>query len=265
MVINELLLLLFTGAIAGIIAGLLGIGGGIIIVPALVFVYKLQSVDQNIMMHSAIGTSLATIVFTSISSIRAHQSHKAILWPVFKQLTPGILLGAFLGSFIADALPSNTLKMMFAPFMILIAIQMALGKQPKPHRQLPGKLGMFTAGSIVGAISSLFGIGGGSLNVPFMTWCNVTIQKAVATSAAVGLPIAIAGSIGFIWSGWGVPNRPEWSLGYINIIAMFSIVVMSALTAPLGAKLAHTLPSKQLKRAFAVVLVVLAIKLFWND
>lgn len=265
MVINELLLLLFTGAIAGILAGLLGIGGGIIIVPALVFVYKLQGVDQNIMMHSAIGTSLATIVFTSISSIRAHQSHDAILWPVFKQLTPGILLGAFLGSFIADALPSNTLKMMFAPFMILIAIQMALGKQPKPHRQLPGKLGMFTAGSIVGAISSLFGIGGGSLNVPFMTWCNVTIQKAVATSAAVGLPIAIAGSIGFIWSGWGVPNRPEWSLGYINIIAMFSIVVMSALTAPLGAKLAHTLPSKQLKRAFAVVLVVLAIKLFWND
>ncbi len=264
MVINELLLLLFTGAVAGILAGLLGIGGGIIIVPALVFVYKLQGVDQNIMMHSAIGTSLATIVFTSISSIRAHQSHKAILWPVFKQLTPGILLGAFIGAFMADALPSDTLKMMFAPFLIIIAIQMALGKQPKAYRQLPGNIGMFTSGSIVGAISSLFGIGGGSLNVPFMTWCNVSIQKAVATSAAVGLPIAIAGSIGFIWSGWGVPNRPEWSLGYINIIAMLSIVIMSALTAPLGAKLAHTLPSTQLKRAFAVVLVIIAIKLFWN-
>lgn len=261
---TELILLLATGAIAGVLAGLLGIGGGVVIVPALVIVYQVHQVDSAVMMHSAIGTSLATIVITSLSSIRAHQSHGAILWSVFWQLTPGILIGALLGAAVADALPSNTLKFLFAPFLIAIAIQLALGKPPKAHRQLPGKVGMFSVANLVGLISSLFGIGGGSLNVPFMTWCNVSVRKAVATSAAVGLPIALAGSLGFIITGWGVAARPEWSFGYINIPAMLSIVIMSTLTAPYGAKLAHTLPTKTLKRVFAVLLVILAIKLFLN-
>lgn len=258
---NELPLLLLTGAFAGVLAGLLGIGGGVIIVPVLVFIFQYQGMDPAIIMHSAIGTSLATIAVTSISSIRAHQAHGAIIWPVFKQLTPGILIGALLGAAVADALPSDTLKILFAPFMIAVAIQLALGKSPKPHRQLPGKQGMFATAGIIGTISALFGIGGGSLNVPFMTWCNVSVHKAVATSAAVGFPIAVAGTLGFVVSGWSVEARPDWSFGYINIPATLGIVIASAFTAPYGAKFAHRIPAQTLKRVFAVLLIILAIKL----
>jgi uncharacterized membrane protein YfcA len=186
----DLLLLLITGAFAGILAGLLGVGGGVVIVPVLVFIFQYQGVDPTIIMHTAIGTSLATIVFTSISSIRAHHAHGAILWPIFWKMTPGILLGALIGAAIADALPSDTLKLIFSPFLMAVAVQMALNKQPKPHRKLPERAGLLSASTAIGAISSLLGIGGGSLNVPFMALCNIEVRKAVATSAAIGLPIA---------------------------------------------------------------------------
>lgn len=261
---SDLPLLLLTGAIAGLLAGLLGIGGGVVIVPVLVFVFQYQGVDPSIIMHSAIGTSLATIVFTSISSIRAHHAHGAILWPVFWQMTPGILLGALIGAAVADALPSDTLKLIFSPFLIAVAIQLALNKQPKAHRKLPAKPGMFLASTIVGSMSSLLGIGGGSLNVPFMAWCNVAVRKAVATSAAIGLPIAIAGTLGFIVSGWNSNGMPDWSLGYINGTAALSIVAASAFVAPYGARLAHRIPIVLLKRVFAVLLVFVAIKLLVN-
>jgi len=258
---NEILLLLITGAFAGTLAGLLGIGGGVIIVPVLVFVFQYQGIDPAIIMHLAIGTSLATIAVTSISSIYAHQAHRAILWPVFKKMVPGILIGAFLGAAIADTLPSQTLKLLFAPFLIAVAIQLGFGKPPKPHRQLPEKAGIFAISGLNGLISALFGIGGGALNVPFMTWCNIPVRQAVATSAAVGFPIAIAGTIGFVISGWGVENRPDWSIGFVNIPANLSIVTTSALMAPYGAKLAHTIPDKLLKKIFGILLIILAIKL----
>jgi hypothetical protein len=253
--------LIVTGGIAGVLAGLLGIGGGVIIVPVLVFVFQYQGVDAEIIMHVAIGTSLATIAFTSISSIRTHQAHGAILWPVFKRLTPGIIIGALIGAAVADALPSDVLRLLFAPFMLLVAYQMAFGRPPKPHRKLPGKSGLFAAGGIVGLISSVLGIGGGALNVPFMSWCNIPVRNAVATSAAVGFPIAVAGSLGFIYSGWDVETLPDWSVGYINLPALLGIVVASALAAPYGARLAHRISDKLLKRVFAILLTVLAIKL----
>ncbi len=258
---GDFLLLLVTGAFAGILAGLLGIGGGVVIVPVLVFIFQYQGIDPSIIMHTAIGTSLATIIFTSISSIRAHQAHGAILWPTFRKMTPGIILGALIGAAVADSLPSDTLKLVFSPFLMVVAVQLALNKQPKPHRKLPERVGLLSASTTIGALSSLLGIGGGSLNVPFMSWCNIEVRKAVATSAAIGLPIAIAGTLGFIVSGWKSELMPDWSIGYINLSAALSIVAASALTAPYGAKLAHKIPVVLLKRIFAVLLFFVAIKL----
>ena len=257
---TDLIILLITGGIAGILAGLLGIGGGILIVPVLVFIFRYQGVDPSIIMHMAIGTSLATIVVTSLSSIREHQAHGAIIWSIVKLIAPSIVIGALLGAIVADALPSDTLRLIFAPFMLLVAFQMAFGRPPKPHRQLPEKPGMFLTGGVVGSLSSILGIGGGSLSVPFMTFCNVSVRKAVATSAAIGFPIALAGTIGFIVSGWNAEYLPKWSLGYVDLKAALSIVIASALTAPLGAKLTHIMPVSLLKKVFAVLLVIVAIK-----
>jgi len=258
---NDIILLLVTGSVAGLFAGLLGIGGGVVIVPVLILVFEYQGLDSSIIMQSAIGTSLATIVFTSISSTRVHQAHGAIIWDVFWKMTPGIILGAGIGALVADALPSDILKMIFAPFLLLIAIQFALNKQPKAHRSLPKNKGLISVGIVVGTISSLFGIGGGALNVPFLAWCNVSIRKAVATSAAIGLPIAVTGTLGFIISGWKSELMPDWSIGYINLIAAFSIISVSAIAAPYGAKLAHRIPVVLIKRIFAALLVIVVIKL----
>lgn len=257
---TDLIILLITGGIAGILAGLLGIGGGILIVPVLVFIFRYQGVDSEIIMHTAIGTSLATIVVTSLSSIREHQAHGAIIWSIVRLIAPSIIIGALIGAVVADALPSDTLRLIFVPFMLLVAFQMGFGAPPKPYRQLPEKTGMFVAGGVIGSLSSILGIGGGSLSVPFMTFCNISVRNAVATSAAIGFPIALAGVIGFIVSGWNVDVLPEWSLGYINLKAALSIIIASALTAPLGAKLTHIMPVSLLKKAFALLLVIVAIK-----
>lgn len=257
---TDLFVLIVTGSFAGFMAGMLGIGGGILIVPVLVFLFRYQGVDADIIMHMAIGTSLATIVMTSISSIREHQAHDAIIWSIVKIITPSIIIGAFIGSAIAKGLSSDVLRLLFAPFMLFVAWQMGFGKPPKPQRELPKKQGLIVVGGIVGIVSSVLGIGGGALNVPFMSYCNVAVRKAVATSAAIGLPIAIAGSIGFIISGWNVAQLPEWTLGFINIKALLSIIIASVFTAPLGAKLTHIIPVDILKKAFAVFLFIGAIK-----
>jgi len=252
------------GAIAGILAGLLGIGGGIVIVPVLALVLGGQGVSPDIVMQVAIGTSLATIITTSLSSIRTHQQHQAIKWPVFRQVTPGILAGGVIGAWIAGVLAGHTLRILFAGFMLLVAIQMALSKPPPPHRQLPGRVGMVTVGAVVGTVASLMGVGGGSMNVPFMTWCNVDVRHAVATSAAIGLPIAISGALSFIVMGWNVDNLPPWSLGYVNVPAYLGVVFASTLFAPVGARLVHRLPPLVVKRIFAVFLLILAVRLFMS-
>jgi hypothetical protein len=261
---SDLLLLLASGALAGTVAGLLGIGGGVIIVPTIALVFEHQGQDPAVIMHVAIGTSLATIVMTSLSSIRAHQRRGAILWPVFRTITPGILLGGLLGAVVADLIPGETLKIVFALFILVVAAQMASGLATRPHRTLPPPAGMLAVGSVIGGISALMGVGGGSMSVPFLTWCNVGVRNAVATSAAIGLPIALAGTAGSVISGWGAPGRPELSLGYVNLPAFLGIVVASTATAPLGAWLAHRVPELLLKRIFAVLLTVISLRLLFG-
>jgi uncharacterized protein len=260
----DLLILLSMGALAGLLAGLLGIGGGLVIVPVLALVFAGQGVDGSVVMHLAIGTSLATIVTTSLSSIRAHHRRGAVEWPVFARITPGIILGGILGSSLAAALPGDILRMVFAVFLLLVAIRMAFDLAPGPHRKLPGRLGMTLAGMVIGAVSTLMGIGGGTLSVPFLTWCNVGVRRAVATSAAIGFPIAVAGTLGYIVNGLRVAGLPELNLGYLNLPALFGIALFSMLTAPLGARLAHRLPVVALKRFFAVFLILTATRMVWG-
>ena len=260
-ILSTLLFYLTLGLFAGVMAGLLGVGGGLIIVPTLAWIFHHQQVDDAIVMHLAIGTSLATIVVTSISSVRAHHRRGAVLWPIFWRLTPGIVVGAWLGAAIADALPSAVLSKVFAVFVLTVAAQMGFGAKPAPHRELPGTTGMLTAGGVIGAVSAIVGIGGGSLTVPFLTWCNIAIRQAVATSSACGLPIALAGALGFVVTGLNATGRPDWSLGYVYGPALVGITLTSMLSAPLGAKLAHTLPTDMLKKVFAVFLTLVGVKM----
>jgi len=258
----DVLFLLAMGAVAGMFAGLLGIGGGIIIVPVLAMVFTSQGVSIDVLMHVAIGTSLATIVITSISSIRAHHKHQAINWPVVRVIAIGVFIGGLIGAIIAKIIPGKDLKLIFSIFMFLIAAQMYLGNRAKAHRTLPEKTGMIFAGISIGMIASLMGVGGGSMSVPFFTWCSMNIRKAVATSSAIGFPIAVSGTIGFIVTGWSVPGRPVMSFGYVNLPAFFSIVVASVLFAPLGAWVAHRISPVILKRIFAGFLLILGIRMF---
>ncbi len=260
-VLPTLLLYLGLGAFAGVMAGLLGVGGGLIIVPVLAWIFRGQQVNEAIIMHLAIGTSLATIVVTSISSVRAHHRRGAVLWPVFWRLTPGIVVGAWLGAAVADALSSLALQKVFAVFVLLMAAQMGFGAKPAPHRDLPGTAGMLIAGAVIGAVSAIVGIGGGSLTVPFLNWCNISIRQAVATSAACGLPIALAGSVGFVVTGLNAADLPDWSLGYVYGPALLGVALVSMLSAPWGAKLAHTLPTDILKRVFAIFLALVGTKM----
>jgi len=252
------------GAIAGVIAGLLGVGGGIVVVPALVYLFALQGLPPEYIMKMALGTSLAAICFTSISSFRAHHRRGAVIWTIVATITPGILIGTFGGTWLAAALSTNFLKGFFAMFLYFVCAQMLLDLKPAPTRQLPGKAGMTGAGGVIGVVSALVGIGGGTLSVPFMSWCNVPLHKAIGTSAAIGFPIALAGTVGYIVNGLSAPGLPDYALGFIYLPAMIGIAAVSVLTAPYGAKLAHALPVKTLKRCFAVFLLLVATKMLWE-
>ncbi len=260
---NEWLAYAGLGAFAGVLAGLFGVGGGLVIVPVLAWLFLHAGINPTVIMHLAIGTSLATIVFTSLSSVAAHHRHGAVQWRAFVQLVPGIVLGAWLGAMIADSLPSTNLKIIFGVFELLVAAQMGFGLKVSPHRTLPGNLGMGLAGGVIGTVSAIVGIGGGTMTVPFLQWCNVEMRKAVATSAACGLPIAVAGALGFVVSGWNEIALPTWSSGYLYWPALGGIVIASMLFAPLGARLAHTLPAAQLKRWFALFLAFLGIRMLF--
>lgn len=252
------------GAFAGFMAGLLGVGGGAIMVPVLTSIFLAEGFARSEVVHLALGTSMAAIVFTSISSLRAHHAHGAVLWRVVAGITPGILLGTFLATFIAARVPTTALALFFAVFMSYVALQMLLNIKPKPHRELPGPFGLSTVGVGIGGVSALVAIGGGALSVPFMTWCNVKPQHAIGTSAAIGLPIALAGTAGYLLNGWGHPNLPPASLGFVHLPALAFVVAMSVATAPLGAKMAHRLPVAALKRIFAGMIMLLVTKMLWN-
>ncbi len=250
----EFLLYMLLGAGAGVLAGLFGVGGGIIIVPVLVFSFAAQGFDPQVLTHMAVGTSLATIIFTSINSALEHHRKGAVRWPIFAWMAVGILLGAGLGSLTAAAIQGPILQKIIGVFAILIALQLSLDLKPKANRTVPGKVGLTVAGGVIGWASAIFGIGGGSLTVPFLTWRSVPIQQAVATSSACGLPIALAGSVSFILVGWDAPHLPEWSLGFVYLPGLIGIALTAMFAARFGARLAHRLSPQLLKRLFALLL-----------
>lgn len=250
--------LLALGAATGLLAGLLGIGGGILMVPFLTFYFSLRGFPIEHDVHMAIATSLATILFTSISSVRAHDQRGAVRWDVVKALAPGILIGALIGALIAGRLATLWISLIFTIFVGFSALQMLLDRKPKASRELPKPSGMFAVGNGIGFISSLVGAGGGFIAVPFMVWSNVSIHSAVGTSAALGFPIAAAGTVGYILAGARVPGLPPGTLGYIYLPALVTIALASVATAPLGARAAHSLDVKPMKRIYALLLLSLA-------
>ena len=254
---------LMLGVIAGLVGGLLGLGGGILIVPALLFLFIWQGMPVDILMHLAVATSLFTIVFTSISSSYAHHKHQAVLWPQVFLLTPGIIIGAVFGAFLADYISSDILRRLFGVFEILVACQIGFSVKPSAQRSLPGRNGMLIAGGGIGTLSTILGIGGGTLTVPFLVWCHVNIRKAVATSSACGFPIALAGTLAMIFIGRDSPSLPENTIGYVYWPAAILILVTSVLFAPVGAKLAHSMPVDSLKRIFAIVLACVGLRMLF--
>ena len=253
------------GLCTGFLAGLLGIGGGMIMVPFLTYLLGQQGADPNLAIKMAIATSMATIIFTSISSVRAHHKKGAVRWDLVKGLAPGIVLGSLLGSLgIFAVIKGASLAVFFGCFVGFSATQMFLDKKPAPTRQMPGFAGQMGAGGVIGLLSGLVGAGGGFISVPFMAWCNVAIHNAVATSAALGFPIALANVAGYIVSGQHVQDLPAYSFGYLWLPALVVIAACSVLMAPIGAATAHKLPVKQLKRVFASVLYVLAAYMLYK-
>jgi len=260
----SILAFLATGAVAGLLAGLLGIGGGMIIVPALILLLPVFDVETGVLSQVAVGTSLASISVISIVSARAHHRRGAVLWPVFGRLAPGLAGGAIVGALIADVLPSLTLQRIVGIAALAVAVKMLLDVKPPAQRTLPGAAGLLGAGGAIGALSSLVGIGGGSLTVPFLSWCNVVIQRAVATSAACGMPIAWAGTATFIVAGWSESGRAAASLGYVHLPSWAGVVAGSLLFTPAGANLAHRLPAATLRRVFAALLAVVGVRMVWG-
>ncbi|MEE9494164.1 MAG: sulfite exporter TauE/SafE family protein [Gammaproteobacteria bacterium] len=254
-----LLIYLLTGCFAGFIAGLLGVGGGLIIVPALAWVFVAEGFPSQIVMHMAIGTSLATIVITSLSSTFAHHRRGSVRWPEMRRLTLGILAGAWLGSLMADRMSGTMLAGFFGFFECFVAIQMYFSLGVSSHSQSPTRLASLIGGLVIGTVSAVLGIGGGTLTVPFLIWHQVSMREAVATSAACGLPIALMGALGFVYTGLDTPVLPAGSTGYLYWPAFVAIVTTSVLMAPFGARLAHRLPQQILRKVFAVFLACLGV------
>lgn len=263
--LSLILALCALGLSSGFLAGLLGIGGGMIMVPFISAILSSRGVAPELAIKMAIATSMATIVFTSVSSVRAHHQRGAIRWELVRGLAPGIVLGAAIASVgVFSFLKGSALALFFALFVSFSATQMFLDKKPAPSRAVPGTAGLIGAGSVIGFLSGLVGAGGGFVSVPFMTWCNVAIHNAVATSAALGFPIALANAVGYVLGGAGLSERPPYSLGYIWLPGLLVIASCSVLTAPLGAAAAHTLPVKRLKRVFASILYLLAAYMLYR-
>jgi uncharacterized protein len=252
------------GLASGFVAGLFGVGGGLTIVPILLMLFQAQGFPEGQIMHLALGTAMATIVVTSISSMRAHDRQGGVRWDVFRGMAPGLVAGTLFGSLFASRVPTEVMAVVFTLIVYWASMQMLLDIKPKPTRQLPGAGGLLGVGGLIGGVSSLVAAGGGFLSVPFMVLCNVNIRQAVGTSAALGLPIAAAGVIGYIVGGWGLADLPGPHLGFVYLPAFIGVVVSTIFMAPVGARVAHRLPVKQLKRAFGVMLALLASKMLWN-
>ncbi len=252
------------GAFVGFLAGLLGIGGGFTIVPVLMELFLREGFAREHIIPLAIGTSAGTIVFTSFSSARAHHARGAVVWKVVAAMSPGLVLGSLVGPQIASALPPAVMAALFGAFIWFGAYRMLRSHMPVADRQLPGKPGMFGVGALIGTISGMVGIGGAFLSVPFMTRCNVKLHEAVATSAALGMPIALSATVGFAFAGWGKAGLPPYSVGYVNLPALVAIAVTSTLLAPIGARVGHALPVAKLRYAFVAMLFSLGCYMWWK-
>jgi uncharacterized membrane protein YfcA len=251
---------LLTGAVAGFLAGMLGIGGGAVMVPMLVFLFEAQNLPKEQILHLAVGTALSTILFTSIASVRAHAARGAIRWDIALRMTPGILVGGLVGSTLAGLVSTKAFALIFAVIIYAAAANILLGRTPKATRQPPGASGMFAVGFVISAISAFAAIGGAFLSIPFMLWCNVPMLQAIGTSAMIGFPIALSGGIGFMIAGLHAQGLPPYSVGYVYLPALFGIVIASVLSAPLGAAVAHRTSTKRLRQVFAALFFVIATR-----
>ena len=249
------------GVFAGFVAGLFGVGGGLTLVPVLYMIFSAEGFPVAHIMHLTLGTSMATIVLTSMSSMRAHHSYGAVRGDIVKGLAPGLVLGTLGGSLFAGMVPTRPLAMAFTAIVYFASLQMVLDFKPKPHRSLPGTPGLVLVGSLIGIVSSLVAAGGGFMSIPFMVFCNVAIHQAVGTSSMLGFPIAIGGLIGYLIAGWSVSGLPPLTLSFVYLPALVGITALSILVAPLGARVAHSLPVKSLKRGFGIFLALLATKM----
>ena len=257
----EYALYLATGLFTGFLSGLLGIGGGLIIVPILSFIFLHLGFPVAFIMHMALGTSLGVIVITSIASSRAHHSHQNVDWVIVKKIALGIMLGAFLGSLVAAKFDASLLKALFVIYVFLAAFQILSNYTPNPARILPRRPALDCVGAFIGWVSSFVGIGGGTLTVPFLIYCNVNTKRAIGTSSAIGLPIAIAGTIGYMVSGLHFAYLPSPSIGFIYLPAFIIIALASLISAPLGALLVQKLAVKKLKKIFALLLIVIGLSM----
>jgi len=251
------------GLVAGLLAGLFGIGGGMILVPALVLFFSAHGFPEKLVLIMSIATSLATIIFTSISSILTHHRLGAVEWHKVFRLVPGISMGSAVGAVVASHVEADLLRLIFICYLLYAGINMAIQARPKPGRLPSSRILDFLVAILIGLMSSLVGIGGGTLTVPYLVHFQTPMRNAVAVSSACGLPIAIASSVSYAILGHNAPQLPEWSLGYIYLPAFAGIFFTSILTAPIGAKLANRLPSEKLKRYFSLLIFMMAIKLMW--
>ncbi len=265
---------LLAGSLAGLLAGLFGIGGGMIIVPALIYIFKSQGVPEAALTHVGIGTSLATIIVTSIGSLRAHNSKGAVNWSVWKRMVPGLIAGSLLGAGIASFINGDSLQAIIGVGAFLVGLKMLFIKNKSLEEdnlsKLPSPTGQTGMGAFIGLVSAIFGIGGGTLTVPILSYYGLKIQNAVGTSAACGLPIASAGALGFFIFGQFIDPSvkevlPNGIVGFVHIYAFICVSLVSFFMAPIGAKLTHKLPAATLKKAFAVLLLIVGIKLVLNS
>ncbi|HXM81655.1 MAG TPA: sulfite exporter TauE/SafE family protein [Burkholderiales bacterium] len=255
---------LVLGGFVGFFSGLLGIGGGSVMVPILTFIFAGKQLAPTHVVHIALGTGMATILFTSAASVVSHHRHRAVNWRILRDLAPGVVVGTFCGALLAGYLSRVVLGVLFAAIVYFNATQLLLDINPKADRGLPGTAGMWFAGSVIGALSSLAALAGASLTVPFLVRRNVRMHEAIGTAAAVGWPLSFAGTLGYVVSGIGADGLPEHSVGFVYLPAVFWIVIASVIMAPLGARVAHRTRAGVLKRIFAVLLYALATRMLWS-
>lgn len=262
--VDPILIYMGLGLGVGLLAGMLGIGGGSVVVPSLLYVFAGQHVPPGLAMKLAIGTSLGSILFTSLAAMRAQQKRRAIDWSVATTLGLAALLGSFASGYFAGFLPGVFLKTVFGVFLGLVSVQLLADWRPAAHWRLPERPALFGVGAVIGALSAALGIGGGSLTVPFLTACNVDMRRAIAISSTLGVPIALFGATGFVLSGQHQAGLPPESFGYIYLPALAGLTAVAMLVVPIGVHFAHRLPVSRLKRVFGALLLAVSLQMLWT-